>query len=98
MSVAAENFVIEVLNEMFKNLNPVDYSKFNIHLKGEEVSLLSLEQQYPQLGLTYIDGKACVSTLSIIATITDILIGKRLSFKIDEKGKIIGVQWYEDRI
>jgi len=38
----------------------------------------------------------CTSTLALISTITDTLIGKRLAFVVNEDGYIEGVKWHDD--
>jgi len=54
--------------------------------KGDKEALLALEKEYPKLGLARFGTEEFgVSTLSIIATITDILIGHRFGVVLDSK-------------
>jgi len=92
-----EEKLIRLLNEMIQNSKPIKYSVFNKHMiaKNKE-KLIQLEEINPEVGIARYDEEDMgISTLSIIATITDILCGKRLAFKLDDEENIMGVQWYE---
>jgi len=87
-----EQEMLTVLNQAWKLLPPVRYDTFNtlVPCSGKdsvrnEFALLGLEQEHPKLGIREISdpvlqGKVRwgVSVLSILATISDYLCGKRL--------------------
>lgn len=91
-----EDKLLEVLNKALKN-SDLNYKTFNkiINVKSEE-DLIQLEKQEPKLGLTIRDKKYCMSTLSLIATITDIFCDKRLAFEFDDNGNFNRVLWYQE--
>jgi hypothetical protein len=55
-----------------------------------------LEREFPELGIGVRDNVDYVTVPSLIATITDILVGKRLAFLVEDGGLIVGVQFLED--
>jgi len=95
------DFLIMILNRLLL-IHPIEYEDFNkvmVMSKGlQEQSLLELEEQFPAVGITSFKGRAAFTTLSLIATITDVLVGDRLSFLIEkspgEPGKMVGCEWY----
>jgi len=91
-----EEKLIEVINNMLKLCEPIKYEDFNKILKAKNVDeLRNYEILEPKVGLSkYGTAEEGISTLSIIATITDILIGKRLSFILDDDGFLTGVAFY----
>jgi hypothetical protein len=89
-----EKYLLEVLNSMLSCLPEITYSEFNrMFIASDKLKLMEYEQKYNELGLTKSDENNndwdAVSTLSIIATITDILCGKRLAIVCDEDTFII---------
>jgi len=108
-----EDKVLNVLNEMIKHCEPIKYMDFNKFIKAvNEKKLLAAEKKYPELGLSsqrietapgkyeYQDDWYGVSTLSMFATITDILTsGKRLAFNVETEGDLAGyitsVSWFD---
>jgi len=101
-----EKYLLEVLNAMIEISRPVKYSDFNLFIKPKNKNtLLKTEKKYQELGIAmfkktakinngvkfvYSDSLIGISIISIIATITDILIGKRLGFVVELKGKNAG--------
>lgn len=88
--------LVEILNEMISLCEPVKYTDFNVNLKAKNISdLQKAEKINPEIGIAN-SGKnnEGISTLSIIATITDILIQKRLAFIVEENGIISGVNLF----
>jgi hypothetical protein len=88
--------LLETINEMISLCEPVHYSNFNVTLKAKNIATLRIaEGKTPEIGIANAgkDNEG-ISTLSIIATITDILIQKRLAFIIDDFGIITGVCFY----
>lgn len=86
------NELITILNRIIEQCEPLRYEDFNKVIKGKDLE--ALEASNPKVGITFRDGDCCVTTLSLIATITDYLCDKRLSFIVDD-GFIKGVQWYD---
>lgn len=103
--------VVEIVNKMISCCEPFHSESFNSIIMERQAGLLeNLEKDNYVVGVRpveYTDGNSgfCISTLSIIATITDILTssdsndmcddGSRLAFILDEHGYIIGVKWYD---
>jgi hypothetical protein len=91
---------LEIINNMISACKPMKYENFNVLLIGkEDGSLKKLETEENMVGIRPIDFNDeskgyCTSTLALIATLTDVLIGKRLSFVVDDNGYITGVEWY----
>jgi hypothetical protein len=96
-----EKELVDVLNKMISVCKKIKYEDLNFIIEEKQKDqLLELEIEYPKLGIrksNYDDDQSSysVSTLSIISTITDVLIDKRLSFIIDDDGYISGVDFYE---
>ena len=88
--------VIETLNMMLSICEPIKYKEFNKVLKAKNINQLrNYEETNNTVGIAgHGTDNEGISTLSIIATITDILCNKRLSFQIDDNSNIVGVQWY----
>lgn len=91
-----EDKLLEVLNKALKD-SDLNYKTFNkiINVKSEE-DLIELEKQEPKLGLTMRDKKHCMSTLSLISTITDIFCNKRLAFEFNDYGNFNRVLWFRE--
>lgn len=94
--------VIKTINKMLKLCKPISYGVFNKKIKAIDIKKLRKEEKKnDKLGICDFDKLTeGVSTLSIIATITDILCGKRLAFIIDNNdlkkinnAKLTGVCW-----
>lgn len=92
-----EEKLLNIVNIMISLCEPVKYKDFNCTIKAKDTSLLrKAEEENKEIGLANVDKENDgISTLSLIATITDVLIKKRLGFIID-KGMITGVTFYED--
>lgn len=92
-----EDMVIEILNKMIGVLKPFNYNEINMNLNPiDEKDLLELEKQHPEVGLKYLDeekSKIGSSMIAIMATVTDVLVGKRLAFIMEDDGLITGVCW-----
>ena len=89
--------VLAILNSMFSMCEPMHYSEFNKFLPETEVGgLVRLEAAEPKVGITKIETneKWGITTLSVIATITDLLCDARLCFNIDKEGFIVSVGWF----
>ena len=71
------------LNKLFK-LKNITYGEFNklIAFDKEKEELLKLEKEYPELGIAG-ENNDSISVISIIATITDFLCGKRFGVIVD---------------
>lgn len=103
MTDSAKSNVITVINSMLNLCEPIKYDEFNKFLPAkDDEKLLDIESIIPKIGIATMENKNNnnkkwgITTLGIIATITDILSNSRLSFQIDENDFIVGVQWYED--
>ena len=88
---------IRIINKMIGSCEPIKYCDLNNCFKEKEIGLLEkVESEDNVIGIRPIDSSSngyCISTLSLIATITDILVGKRLAFTVDGE-YVTGVQWY----
>ena len=100
--------VLDVINKMIELSEPIYYDDINVFYKvSDKDRLFSAEKNMQELGIAnhfvrdnngnlVISYDAVgISTLSIIATITDCLCDSRLSFMIEDDGLITGVCWYE---
>jgi len=85
--------VEKIITKMITLCQPIKYDNFNTIVPAiEKWKLREYEDKENKVGLAAYDTKEeGISTLSIIATITDILVGKRLAFQIDNDGYIYGV-------
>ena len=98
-----ERQLIKILNGMIERCQPIKYQDFNIKIPALDEGLEEFEKEYPEVGLANIPGsvgnhKLGITTISIIATITDVLTDKRLAVTIDDNdGTIVGFQWYKER-
>lgn len=94
-----EDKLIEVINNMLKLCEPIKYEDFNRIVKAKNVDeLRNYEKIEPKVGIAKYDTKdEGISTLSIIATITDILIGKRLAFSLDDDEFLTHVEFYKNK-
>ena len=103
---ARKQEVLDVINKMIELSDPIYYEDINKFYKAlNKEKLLLAEEGMPELGLASpttrgSDGKwtsdsatVGISTLSLIATITDCLCDDRLAFVIEKDGLIIGVGW-----
>ena len=103
-----EDSLISILNAMLDLTGPIPYREFNTFFKvKDQAGLVSLEKENPKLGLAT-DYTSCnpddelgVSTVSILATITDVLADRRLAaiVTMDEDNMpvdIIGFQWFQN--
>lgn len=95
-----EEKLIKVLNKMIKVLDPIKFEDLNMNfIATDQEGLLALEKEHKEVGIKYKDydkekKELCSSVAALIATITDVLVGKRLAFLIKD-GIVIGFQWYE---
>jgi hypothetical protein len=101
-----EERLLKILNAMIQNSAPIRYMDFNKFIPADtEEGLRDAEKEYPELGMTnykteiledgvlkykYHEDTLGITTLSIIATITDVLIGKRLGFEMEREGENAG--------
>lgn len=96
-----EDEVLRIVNKMIAACEPIKQEDFNKIVRERESGLLEkIESEDQVIGIRPINmtterNNYCISTLSLIATITDILIEKRLAFLLDEDGYLVGVKWYE---
>jgi ribosomal protein L39E len=100
--------VIKVLNQMIQLCEPFAYADFNKLIpakKGNNSKLIKAEKENSKIGYVYIKGNkkvytkqknVAITTLSLFATLTDILVDDRLSFIVEEDGTISGVSWYSE--
>ena len=94
--------LIDILNALVKNLDPITFDEFNTTLTAvDQDGLLLSEKEFDQIGIKLKPGSEtefCSSTAALIATITDVLVGKRLAFIVDDDtGVVTGFQWYKAR-
>ena len=86
--------LIALLNRLF-SIEKIHYADFNCRFMESERSqeaLDALESENTKLGIT----PNGITTLCIIATITDVLCDERLAFDIDGEGFIRGVVWWDE--
>ena len=111
LTILKKDKVIELVTKMLQLSDDITYGEFNKKIKALDtgVGLSALEEKNPEVGLAniHVDNRPVVgiSTLSIIATITDILCGDRLTFLVDDdddddtpiNDKVLkGVMWLSD--
>ena len=95
----SEETVLNLLNSFFEQF-PINLVDFNHkYFELDQMNLIKFEKINPKFGLCRhpieVD-KYGISTFSMIATITDCLIDKRLAFRIDEDTRrIVGVVFLE---
>lgn len=96
MKEMKEEKLLTVLNKMIKVLDPIKFEDMNMDFTAtDQAGLLTLEVEHTEVGIKDKDnGIVCSSVAALIATITDILVEKRLAFQIDDEGIIKGFQWY----
>jgi len=96
---------ITVLNKIICELEPIKFESINRRLPAKtQKGIVALEEEHNEVGLSFDDEKKyCSSVAALIATITDLLVGKRLAFKVAtecgdgyERGQIVGFCWYVD--
>ena len=91
-----EQGLLDLLNAAIKTLHPIKYEDLNVILPAkDEQALIDLKGSDEKLGVTIRDGKTVMTTLSLIATITDVLCDKRLVFELDEYGVLNRVSWFK---
>ena len=103
---ARKQEVLDTLNKMIELSEPIYYEDINKFYKAlDKDELLNVEKGMQKLGIaSYFvrdnDGDLVfnydnvgVSTLSLIATITDCLCDERLGFLLEVDGLITGVCW-----
>jgi hypothetical protein len=92
--------VVDVVNEMISLCEQFTIEEFNFKIEAKDVNAIRLAEKYdPKLGIANINKhNEGISTLSIMATITDILIDDRLAFEVDDDGFVVGVCWYNDTV
>ena len=92
----AEERLLKILNDAWACLpSRCIYNEFNASTSWEEAfdKLQALEKKdYPELGI--VEAKKGMTVLSLFATITDVLCGKRLAAKVDGEGVITGWTWW----
>jgi len=102
--------VLDTINKMIELSEPIYYDDINrFYLTLDRDKLFGAEKDMQKLGITSHFARdnngdlilnydnIGISTLSIIATITDCLCDERLSFMIENSGLITGVCWYKAR-
>ena len=96
--------LVEVLNKMIELSEPITYEEFNTVIKAKDKKKLrALEKNNNKVGLARFDTEdEGISTLSIIATITDVLADDRLAFVVEKEDKnylpnqITGFKWFSE--
>jgi len=97
-----EDELIGLLNRMIQILKPFKYEDFNRILpEWEKGSLKKVEDKDDHLVICPVsysneEREWAVSTASLLATVTDTLIDKRLSLIVDDDGFVTGFQWYQE--
>jgi len=89
-----ERYVLVTINKMIQTCHAFTLDEFNFKTAQINHLLVKAEEQDDRIGVaTLNDGQYGISTLSIIATITACLTGKRLGFIIDDENIVDGVEW-----
>lgn len=92
-----ESQLLEILNKMVEVLDPIKFEDLNVTWTAiNQEDLIALEKKHNEIGIKKENDKYCASVASLITTITALLIGRRLAFKIDDNGYIIGFQWFKE--
>lgn len=89
-----------ILNKILE-LRPIDRAVLNVEIPFREQAenLRALEKLHPEIGLATVDGNPegdGMTVLSLIATITDVLVGDRLAWVTQEGGRMTAVCWYSE--
>jgi len=84
--------LLEVLNKLAQ-INPKIYDACSLPIVfGDE--LAELEEKYEDIVLMQKDGQWVMTVPALIATMTEILCGKKISFVVDEEtGETKGFAW-----
>lgn len=103
---ARKQKVLDVINKMMELSGPIYYEDINKFYKAlNKEKLLLAEEEMSELGLAcpttrdfagkWVADSAVfgISTLSLVATITDCLCDDRLAFVVEKDGLITGVCW-----
>ena len=97
----AKDKLIKIVNDMISECQPIKYQEFNKFLPAKNAEeLIKLEKIENKIGITTLQNKDDanqtwgITTLSVIATITDVLVDDRLCFEIDKDDNIVSVKWY----
>jgi hypothetical protein len=93
--VTKEDELLSVLNNMVQCCEPFKYDDFNVKILQNGDALMDAEKLDDRIGIANIKEKFGMSTFSLIATITDVLIGKRLAFMVEDDGTIARFCWYQ---
>ena len=94
-----EDKLLEILNKMIRVLDPIKFEDLNMDFSAtDQEGLLALEKEHNEVGIKHKDNdknkEVCSSVAALIATITDVLVGKRLAFILDlDTGIVTGFQW-----
>ncbi len=90
-----KEILIEVLNKFFKE-SDIRYDEFNQFVELDNPDIIDdLNTEYDlNMILAYKDEIYGITPIQLIQNISEILLGQRLSFVIDEYKRITGVQWY----
>jgi hypothetical protein len=94
-----EQFLLDTLNTMIQSCEPVYYKSINKKFPQIDNKLVEAEKENDCIGLTIVDKSPQhfdnitwgFSTISLIATITDCLIDKRLAVIVETDGPDKGV-------
>ncbi len=97
-----EEKLLEILNKLVEVCDPITFEELNTTWTAtDQKKLIALEKEHSEVGIKHIDydksKPLCTSVAGLIATITDILVDKRLAFTIDDNGFVIGFCWYEKK-
>jgi hypothetical protein len=95
---------VDLLNKIVECCSPIYYSNINHFILADQDAIEALEKEHDEVGVaeapiihderpeTPVLG---ITITSLIATITDCLVGRRLAVLIDaDDGRITGFTWY----
>ncbi len=89
-SIDKSQLLLDLMNELWSYLQCVNVKEFNSTLSSKNnEDLINFEKLNPKIGINGEDIKS-VTTISLLSTVTDILIDKRLAAVIDDNKDIVG--------
>jgi DNA-binding NarL/FixJ family response regulator len=93
--------LLDALNKTLELVEPITYAQFNTKIAPVSVEKLQeFEKLNPKVGLCNLAGDQGngISTLTLLATVTDYLCDQRICVLVEDspEQQIVGFAWYEE--